>query len=65
MAGFITPGGVEHIHTRWTRCVALEVLHQGLTKLTKCPERTKPIRYDISLDTWYHTEPHGGLGDRK
>jgi len=54
MAGSTMPGSVGHIHIRWMRCVALEELRRDPTNLTKSPERTKPIRHVVSLDTWYH-----------
>lgn len=59
MAGSITHGSVEHIHTRWTRYAASKALRPNCTKLTSTPERTKSIRHVISLDTWHHPEPHG------
>lgn len=59
MAGSITHGSVEHIHTRWTRYAASKALQPNCTKLTSILERTKSIRHVISFDTWHHPEPHG------
>jgi hypothetical protein len=33
-------------------------------KLTFHPERTEPIRYAVSLDTWYHLEPYWRIDRR-